>query len=141
MVAYLDSSLVLRHILLGETTIEHALACGSIVSSELMEIECRRVIHRARLQGELDDEGMVTATLRLEKLLRGISLIELSSTVKKRAMEAFPVTIRTLDALHLSSALVFAEQSYGEKPLLFSHDTGMNRCAIALGFISPLAVE
>ena len=141
MVAYIDSSLALRHILLGETAIEHALACGSVVSSELMEIECRRVIHRCRLQGELDDAGMVTATLRLEKLLRGMSLIELSPTVKKRAMDAFPVNIKTLDALHLSSALVFAEITNGEKPLLFSHDTSMNRCAIALGFIAPLAVE
>ena len=46
MVAYLDSSVILRHILLGEEPIRHALAFPRVVSSELTEIECRRVLHR-----------------------------------------------------------------------------------------------
>ena len=50
MVAYLDSSVVLRYILLGEATIRHALAFPRVVSSELIEIECRRVLHRYRLR-------------------------------------------------------------------------------------------
>ena len=141
MVAYLDSSLTLRHVLRGEITINQALACDRTVSSELMEIECRRVIHRCRLQGDLDDEGVLKATERLEKLLNGMYLLALSSAVKKRAMEAFPVSIKTLDALHLASALALAEKSGGEKPLIFSHDTGMNRCAKVLGFQAPLAEE
>ena len=141
MVAYLDSSLALRHMLRGEITISQALACDRTVSSELMEIECRRVIQRCRLQGELDDEGVLKATERLEKLLNGMYLLSLSSAVKKRAMEAFPVSIKTLDALHLASALALAEKSGGEKPLIFSHGTGMNRCAKVLGFQAPLAEE
>lgn len=141
MVAYLDSSLVLRHVLRGEIAIHQAMACDRMVSSELMEIECRRVIHRCRMQGELDDNGVLRATERLEKLLNGMYLIALSSAVKKRAMEAFPVSIKTLDALHLSSALVLAEKTGGEKPLVFSHDAGMNRCAKVLGFQAPLAEE
>lgn len=139
MVAYLDSSLVLRYILQGETAIQHALACPQIVSSELLEMECRRVIHRYRMQGELDDAGMVTAIGRLEKILSGISLIQLSAPIKKRAMEAFPLIIKTLDALHIATALVFAEKMTDETVLVFSHDEGMNRCAKVLGFATPLA--
>lgn len=139
MVAYLDSSLVLRYILSGENAIQHALECEKLISSELLEIECRRVIHRCRMQGELNDAGMETTTERLNKLLSGISLIQLSAAIKKRAMEAFPVSIKTLDALHLASALVYTEKKPEESILIFSHDEGMNRCAKILGFITPLS--
>jgi hypothetical protein len=138
MVAYLDSSVLLRHILLGEVAIQQALACGHMVSSELIEIECRRVIQRCRLQGELDDEGLITAMDRLGQVLRGMSLVKLGDPVKKRSMEAFPVSVKTLDALHLSSALLLAEREPEIAVLVFSHDPGMNRCAKALGFQTPL---
>jgi uncharacterized protein len=138
VVAYLDSSVVLRHILRGESAISQALSCDRVVSSELLEIECRRVIQRCRLQGELDDAGTAEASARLDAVLAGLSLVALSASVKKRAMGAFPVGVKTLDALHLASALVLADD-LGEEPLLvFSHDQGMNRCARVLGFAAPL---
>ena len=138
MVAYLDSSVVLRHILRGEAVISQALACDRVVSSELLEIECRRVIQRCRLQGELDDAGTAEASARLDTVLAGISLLALSRSVKRRAMGAFPVSVKTLDALHLASALVLAEHLGDEIVLLFSHDESMNRCARVLGFAAPL---
>lgn len=57
-------------------------------------------------------------------------------------MDAFPVVVKTLDALHLASALAYAE-SYldsesDETLLVFSHDEARNRCARALGFATPL---
>ncbi|MFO7849677.1 MAG: hypothetical protein R6V67_06930 [Spirochaetia bacterium] len=48
-----------------------------------------------------------------------------SSAVKKRAMGAFPVHVKTLDALHIASAIVYADASPGRKVLIFSFDTGM----------------
>jgi len=140
VVAYLDSSVVLRHVLLGEASITQALACERVVSSELLEIECRRVIQRCRMQGELDDPGLAEASSRLDALLAGVSLIALSKSVKRRAMEAFPVSVKTLDALHLASALVLAQKLGDETMLLFSHDEGMNRCARVLGFSAPLGM-
>ena len=141
MVAYLDSSVILRHILLGETAIEHAFAVGRVVSSELLEIECRRVLHRYRLNGDLDDDGLLEARERLDSVLAGVTLLALTERVKARAMDAFPVFVRTLDALHLASALVYAERSAdtesNETILLFSHDEAMNRCARALAFGTP----
>lgn len=138
MVAYLDSSVLLRHILLGEVAIQQALTCGRMVSSELIETECGRVIQRCRMQGGLDDEGLITAMDRLTQVLRGMFLVKLSDPVKKRSMEAFPVSVKTLNALHLSSALLLAEREPETAVLVFSHDLGMNRCARALGFQTPL---
>lgn len=142
MVAYLDSSVVLRHILLGEIAIEHAFAVERVVASELLEIECRRVLHRYRLNGDLGDESLPQALERLDRVLAGVTLLALTQRVKKRAMEAFPVVVRTLDALHLASAIVYAESctdtGSDETLLLFSHDEAMNRCARALGLATPL---
>ena len=138
MVGYLDSSVVLRHILQGESAVRHALACGRVVSSELLEIECRRVIHRYRMDGDLDDDGFVQVVERLERVLAGVSVLALSRSVKKRAMDSFPVSVKTLDALHLASALVFSAAEPDETVLMFSHDAAMNRCAKALGFRAPL---
>ncbi len=137
MVGYLDSSVLLRNILLGDTGIEQVFESDQVVSCELLEIECRRVLHRYRLQGNLDDDGFVEAVKRLDEVLEGVSIIQLSQKVKKRSSEAFPVVIKTLDAIHLSSALIFKEARPAEFLHIFSYDNGMNRCARALGFQVP----
>ena len=136
MVAYLDSSVLLRHILLGEEPIRHALEFPRVVSSELIEIECRRVLHRYRLAGEISDETLTVARERLDEVLAGIDLLEMSRQIKQRAMDPFPVNVRTLDALHLATALMVVEDADGLA--LFSHDEGMNRCARSLGITAAL---
>jgi predicted nucleic acid-binding protein len=138
MTAYMDSSLVLRYLLAGEETIRHALEFPRIISSELLDIECRRVFFRCRLAGELDDSGFVEVVNIYEELLDGISLIDLSTAVRQRAREAFPLNLRTLDALHLSTALIFRKAEAEESLQIFAHDEGMNLCARALGFGAPL---
>ena len=137
MVAYLDSSVLLRHILLGEVPIRHALEFPRVVSSELIEIECRRVLHRCRLAGEFDDEALALARERLDAVLSGIDLLELSAQIKQRAMDPFPVHVRTLDALHIATVLAVAADAGGTA--LFSHDKGMNVCARSLGITAALA--
>ena len=138
MVGYLDSSVLLRHILLGDPAIHHVQAVSEIVSSEFLEVECRRVIHRYRIEGNLDDEGFLKAIERFENVLSAVSLLAFSPKVKKAAMGAFPVSVKTLDAVHLASASVFSEARPEEKVIVFSFDEGMNRCAQALGFGVPL---
>ena len=136
MVAYLDASVLLRHILLGEEPIRHALEFPRVVSSELLEIECRRVLHRCRLTGELTDETLTVARERLDEVLAGIDLLGMSMQIKQRAMDPFPVNVRTLDALHVATALMVGEDAGGVA--LFSHDEGMNRCARSLGINAAL---
>ena len=138
MVAYVDSSVVLRHVLIGDVSIRHALEFPAIMSSELMEIECRRVLLRCRLQDELTDETLVEAVRRFDDVLGGIDLLELSPAIKRRAMESFPVSVKTLDALHLATALAIGSRTDGEKVVLFSLDRAMNLGASALGMATPL---
>ena len=139
MVAYLDSSVVLQHILKGDGGISHALSCDRIISSELLEIECRRVLHRYRLQGKLNDTGFIRAVERLEKVLNGMSLILLSPRVKKRAGQSLPLIVRTLDALHLSSANIYREENSDQTILFFTYDNQLNRCAQVLEYTVPFS--
>lgn len=134
MVAYLDSSVVLRHILLGEEPIRRALKFPRVVSSELIEIECRRVLHRYRLAGDFDDETFAEARERLDDVLGGLDLLEMTRLIKLRAMDPFPVSIRTQDALHISTAVAVAESTDGLS--LFSHDRSMNICARSIGILA-----
>lgn len=66
-----------------------------MVSSRLAEHEIWNRIQARRLVGSHD--AAVT------KLLAGLSMLELSPLVLARALEPFPVSVRTLDALHLAS--------------------------------------
>ena len=138
MTAYLDSSVALRYILAGEVAIRHVQQYPRIVSSELLEIECKRVIQRVRLQHELTDDGVVEAYRRLEEVLFGVNLLELSRAVRMRAAESFPVVIGTLDAMHIATALLWARDAGGEAGNgsavhVYSHDAGLNTCARAVG--------
>ncbi len=70
--------------------------------------------------------------------MKSIDLLELDAAVKKRAMEAFPVHVKTLDALHLASALQLLAEEPVEGITVFSHDHTFNLCARALGFHAAL---
>ena len=130
MLAYLDSSVLLRYLLLGEITLKHAQEFPRLVSSELLEIECRRVLLRCRMEGSLNDETLIEAVGRFEDVLTSIDLLELSAPVKKRAMEAFPIHVKTLDALHLASVLQLLSEVPAESITIFP-TTGPLICAPA----------
>ena len=75
---------------------------------------------------------------RLDAVLFGIDLLELSTQIEQRAMDPFPVQVRTLDALHIATALAVAADAGGTA--LFSHDSaGMNLCVRSLGITAALA--
>jgi hypothetical protein len=75
-----------------------------MVSSALLEMECRRVLLRSRIEGLFTDETLIQATRRLDEELACFDVLELDSAVKKRAMESFPIIVKTLDALYQASS-------------------------------------
>jgi len=93
------------------------------VSSRLLEYEVwNRVWARGLGQSHRDE---VHATLRK------IEMIELSRLSLRRALEPFPVSVRTLDALHLAT-MDFIRES-GEPLQLASYDNRLIMAAQALG--------
>ena len=139
MVGYLDSSLALAAILEKDTSILQARRVGPLFSSELLTIECRRAILRERSTGVFDDDAFLDALDHLGEILAGLQLVDLDHAIKTRAQEAFPVHVKTLDALHLSTALAVAEAYPEDSVVVFSLDGAMNRAARALGLAAPFS--
>lgn len=92
---YLDTSVVLAQLMAEDRRPPAELWHGSLVSSRLLEYETWTRLHGEGL-GESHGEAAT-------QLLGRISLLELSPPVLTRALEPFPVNVRTLDALHLAS--------------------------------------
>ena len=92
---YLDTSVVLAHLLAEDRNPSSALWQQELYSSRLLEYELWNRIHAYGLS-ESHAESVRDA-------LGHINLIELSPLVLERALQPFPSPVRTLDALHLST--------------------------------------
>lgn len=92
---YLDTSVALAHIMSEDRTPPAWVWDRPLVSSRLLEYESWTRVHSRRLA---DSHGEV-----LRQLLGRVAFLELTSPVLFRALEPFPVAVRTLDALHLAS--------------------------------------
>jgi hypothetical protein len=64
-------------------------------------------------------------------LINRVTLIELKPEVLERALEPFPIPVRTLDALHLASIEFL--RGRGQTVELASYDDRLNEAARALG--------
>jgi predicted nucleic acid-binding protein len=113
MTLYAESSAVLRWLLEEPGGDEvHRLLRGAakVACSRLTLVETRRVIRRAVAQNLLDE---VSSTAVLETFARAAAswaVLDLSREVAERAEGSFPLEpIRTLDALHLASALLLRQ--------------------------------
>ena len=132
MRAYVDSSVVLR-VTLGEADkLTEWTRITDPISSELIRIECLRTLDRARLQGRLEDPELARLRADLLQIIETFALIELDEGIKSRAADPFPTLVRTLDALHLASAL--AVRATAGDLVMATHDGELAIAAEALGF-------
>jgi len=121
---YLDTSVALAHLLAEDRRPSEDLWGETLVSSRLLEYELWVRIH-ARGLGQSHDEP-------IRQLLARVALVELAPPVLARALEPFPLAVRTLDALHLAT-LDFL-RARGQNATLASYDESMTAAARALGF-------
>ena len=70
------------------------------VSSEIVRVECLRVLDRLRVMGALADRELARRRSTMLTLFEGFELVRLNRSVLARASEPFPTLVRTLDALH-----------------------------------------
>ncbi|MBM4362627.1 MAG: PIN domain-containing protein [Deltaproteobacteria bacterium] len=98
----MDTSVALAHLLGEDRRPPDALWDEVLVASRLVEYELWTRLHARRLA---QSHGALATAL-----LDRVALVELSPPVLARALEPFPVPVRTLDALHLASLLFLAER-------------------------------
>ena len=141
MIAFVDTSVVLRFVLEGDISLHQAFAATVTACSELVWIESMRVAQRLRLDSALSDKDLAEAVSRIATCYASFRVYLLDDEIKQAAAEPSPTVIGTLDALHLACARRAAKHYPGESLLLYSYDRQMNLCARALGFSTPLAEE
>ena len=132
MKVFLDSSVVLRKVL-GEANplvewsrITHAAA------SRLLAVEVARVVDRLRMEGQIDDDDVAHVVQQTRNFYQVIDEIKVNEAILRRASGAFPTVVGSLDAIHLASALTWAED--GHQDLRFAtHDRQLGRAARACG--------
>ncbi len=132
MIAYIDSSVLLRLILREPNSLEDLQSHETLVSSELLAVECPRTIDRLRLQGSLSMEEAVIRLAAVRDWLEAVDLVLLQRPVLARASESFPTPLGTLDALHLATALVWRDRMQKEL-VMATHDGGLAIATRACG--------
>lgn len=127
---YLDTSVALAHLLAEDRRPPDRLWSETLVASRLLEYELwTRINARGLARSHGDSTRAVTDR---------VAFLELSPTVLARALEPFPVAVRTLDALHLASLDFMRQQGLDVE--LLSYDERMLEAARKLAFpLSPLA--
>ncbi len=119
---YVDTSVVLAQLLAEDRRPPATLWSETLVASRLMEYEVWNRLHARELAGSHGDAA--------RGLVGRIALLELTPTVLARALETFPVPVRTLDALHLASCEYLRSQ--GQTVALASYDRRMTAAAQAM---------
>lgn len=120
---YLDSSVALAQLLAEDRPPPETLWQETLVASRLLEYEVWSRLN-ARGLGRSHGEGA-------RNLIGRVALLELAPPVLGRALEPFPMPVRTLDALHLASIEFL--RGRGQSIELASYDDRLLSTARAMG--------
>ena len=132
MIAYLDSSVLLRVVLRQDDRLAEWHEIEHAVTSALTEVECLRTLDRLRQRGGIEAVALSTQREAVYRLLDEVEVVELGRAVLGRAGQPFATSLATLDALHLSTALTWSEHS-PEPPVMATHDGELAVAARASG--------
>jgi predicted nucleic acid-binding protein len=81
-----------------------------VVTSSITAIECSRALLRVRLDGRVSAAEEMAALRMLDEAVDRWTTLGVSDDVGQSARKDFPQEpVRTLDAVHLATALVFAD--------------------------------
>jgi predicted nucleic acid-binding protein len=133
VIAYIDTSALLRIVLREPGALDELRSYDALVSSELVAVESARTIDRLRLQGSLTSDEAAARFRAVNDWLEAIDLVLLRPPVLSRASEPMPMSLGTLDALHLATALIWRDR-IGPLPEMATHDTALGAAARAFGF-------
>lgn len=132
MIAYLDSSAVLRIVLGQANALKEWRSIARGVASALVEVECLRTLDRLRLAEGLNDAEVSERRESVFRMMEAIEVVELTRPVLARASQPMPTALGTLDAIHLATALLWKDRS-GANLVMATHDDALARAAKASG--------
>lgn len=132
MIAYLDSSTILRVVLGQANSLKEWRSITHGVASALVEVECLRTLDRLRLAEGLNDVELAARRETVFRVLEVIDVVELTRPVLSRASQPLPTALGTLDAIHLATALLWKERTRADL-VMATHDEGLATASRASG--------
>ena len=134
---YIDTSAYLKIFLKekGSDKVRKLVKENSLLASAILTSECFSAFSRRRQGKEIDDKTFDRLVNRVKKDLPYIEIVRLTDDVLRRTEELLlQSTVRTLDAVHVASALLFQESTgidltfvtSDKKQAEFTNDKGLN---------------
>jgi predicted nucleic acid-binding protein len=132
VIAYLDSSVLLRVVLGQRNALKEWRAVEQGIASALVEVECLRTLDRLRLAEGLGDTEIAARREAVFRLSEAMQVVQPTRPVLARAAQPLPTALGTLDAIHLATALLWRERS-GADLVMATHDEALGTAARASG--------
>ena len=132
MIAYVDSSVVLRLVLGQPGVLAEWRSVEEGITSALTEVECLRTLDRLRILEGIPDEALAERRGSIYELLSILAVVEIDRTVLDRAAQPLPTTLGTLDAIQLATAQIWRETTR-TRLTMATHDATLATAARALG--------
>jgi predicted nucleic acid-binding protein len=129
---YLDTSAFVKLVIPEPETDALVTALAGkvrLVASEILEVEALRAVRRTT-----GDGGATAARTQLA----GVRLLPLTAQIRSRAGELEPATLRSLDAIHIATALDLGERlvcmyAYDTRMASAASEAGLQVCAPTAG--------
>ncbi len=132
MIAYIDSSVLLRMVMRQPGALREWRTIDRGVASALVEVECLRTLDRVRLRARLLDLEVGARRAAVFRLLESMEVVEPDRPVLARAAQPLPTELGTLDAIHLATALLWRETMDADL-VMATHDVALALAARAFG--------
>ena len=136
MIAYADSSAILRTILSQPGAFGSWTKCTLVATSALAWIECSRAIERLRLVSSIDDKQRAKISSKAREFFDQLTVFDVNDSILEGAAGSFPTVVGTLDAIHLYTAILWKSSSNLDV-VMVSHDEQLNTAALASGLRIP----
>ncbi len=133
MIAYIDSSVVLRIALNQKNQIKNIEDWPKSIANVVLKAECLRTIDRLFAMSRIDSENRMKTTDFIYKFIEHVELIEISTSLLDKISYPLGLNLGTLDAIHLFSAIEYKRKT--QKPVtILTHDEAMGSAARMFGF-------
>jgi predicted nucleic acid-binding protein len=132
MIAYVDSSVLLRLVLRQPGALKEWSSVEEGVTSALTQVECLRTLDRLRVVEHIPDETLASRREAIFGLLGTLSVVDIAGVILDRAAQPLPTALGTLDAIHLATAQLWRERTAVELTMA-THDAALATAARSLG--------
>jgi len=132
VIAYVDSSVILRVALGQPDRLARWEEIELAVTSGLTEVECLRTLDRRCQQGLLGGDELPERRGLVIRLIERMERVDITPAVLRRAADPFPTPLGTLDAIHLATAILWGH-ARGTLPMMATHDHQLATAAISVG--------